>query len=243
MSARSALMRSPGRRMTRSPRTSWLASITLSWSSRRTRGAHREQRTQSLAPPNGQRGTPERRRRRLLRTITTTIATASGGRPARSARPLATHSRIASKWVNCLPRCRSADGRRGSGSLFGPSAARRRAASTELSAAMTGVIADSHVEAAASSSSPDHCGTSNSRQSLPPATTPPRVSQPFGLVISTLETAAGAAVVAETVAARRSAAGACGRRSARQFVRPAHEVRRSSVAANWPGSIGPQGWD
>ena len=51
----------------------------------------------------------------------------------------------ASKWVNCLPRCRSAEGRRGSGSWFGPSAARRREASTELSPAMT-VIADSHVE-------------------------------------------------------------------------------------------------
>ena len=133
------------------------------------------------------------------------MATASGGRPARIAKPLATHSRIASKWVNCLPRCRSAEGRRGSGSWFGPSAARRRAASTELSPAMTEVIADSHVEAERAQVSRTIVEHSTRRESLPLATTPPRVSQPFGLVISTLETAAGAAVVAETVAARRSA--------------------------------------
>jgi hypothetical protein len=34
---RSALMRSPGRRLTTSPRTCWPASITLNWPSRRTR--------------------------------------------------------------------------------------------------------------------------------------------------------------------------------------------------------------
>ena len=37
VSVKSALMRSRGRRTTRSPRTSWLASMTLNWPSRRTR--------------------------------------------------------------------------------------------------------------------------------------------------------------------------------------------------------------
>jgi hypothetical protein len=56
--------------------------------------------------------------------------------------PLATHSRIASKWVNCLPRCLSGEGVSRLGGRFGPSAARRRDASIELSPAVTEVISD-----------------------------------------------------------------------------------------------------
>ena len=85
------------------------------------------------------------------------------------------------------------------------SAARRRAASTELSPAMTEVIADVPVEAErARVSRPSR----NIQHASVAASCDPflrEVSQPVWFVTSTLETAAGAAVVAETVAARRSA--------------------------------------
>lgn len=108
-------------------------------------GAHREQRAQSLRRTvsavllgEGENGSQDESPRQSPPREETDQQEVPGHLP-----PTAGFA----KWVNCLPKCLSADGRRGSGSWFGPSAARRRKASTELSPAITEVIADSHAQA------------------------------------------------------------------------------------------------
>ena len=63
-----------------------------------------------------------------MTTITTAMAMANWGSWASNAKPAATQSMSAKKWINWLTKRRSDDGRTGGGSWFGPSAAKRAAA-------------------------------------------------------------------------------------------------------------------